>query len=392
MPASVKPLSAYLETIGRAEELVSRTWAPDDPLLAADLNDQIFNNIVQGYFLYFGSDRNNPDFTPVYNSILRLQPNPDDTYVRTAVDGGGVYRLSGERGTCRLLTITLGANVIGTTESPGGQTAEYDLDETVDFAPDGTFDVVLSSERPEGCTGNWLRMPPDTDSIIVRRRSYDWLNERDPRLAIERLDVDPMRARPDAATVEGRLTALSEYAERHSRQWLLYQDQLRQRGVVNRIEHHGFQALGGIRVQTYWWGIFEIGPDEALILETDVPEQPRYWNVQLNDQIWNTLEFVWRQSSLNGHQAKLDSDGRFRAVISGTDPGVPNWLDTVGRQQGTIVGRWYRCSTNPVPTLTKVKLAEVRDCLPPDTPFVTQDERSRSIRDRARGAQMRIRW
>ena len=37
-----------------------------------------------------------------------------------------------------------------------------------------------------------------------------------------------------------------------------------------------------------------------------------------------------RQSSLNGHQAVLDPDGVFRAVISARDPGVPNWLDTGG--------------------------------------------------------------
>ena len=31
---------------------------------------------------------------------------------------------------------------------------------------------------------------------------------------------------------------------------------------------------------------------------------------------------------------QLDSEGVFRAVISHTDPGVPNWLDTAGHTQG----------------------------------------------------------
>ena len=56
--------------------------------------------------------------------------------------------------------------------------------------------------------------------------------------------------------------------------------------------------------------------------------------------------------------------------------GVPNWLDTVGRSQGTIVGRWYRCATNPVPMLKKVKLAQVRDHLPLETPHVSAEARA----------------
>ncbi len=385
-------LQSYLDAIGKGAALEGTTWNPGDAQLRADLHDQFFMNIVQGYFLYQGATADHPDFTPNYNNVLRLQPNPDDTYVRTEVDGSGVYRLSGERGTIRLLTVTLGRDVIGTTETPGGQTAEYDLDECLTFAEDGTFECLFSAERPEGYDGQWLCMPAETNGFLIRRRAYDWQNERDPRLAIERLDVSPLKPRPSAEQVESRLMGLAEYAERHSRQWLRYQDQIRDRGIVNRIEHHGFSELGGIRVQQYWWGMFQIEPGEALILETEIPDTAPYWNIQLNDEIWNTLEYVWRQSHLNGHQAHLDSDGKFRAVISVDDPGVPNWLDTVGRLQGTMVGRWYKCSSHPVPTLKKVKLAEVRDHLPSDTPVIDAQERDARIRARARSLQMRTKW
>ena len=123
-----------------------------------------------------------------------------------------------------------------------------------------------------------------------------------------------------------------------------------------------------------------------------MPKVAPYWNIQLNDQIWNTLEYVWCQSHLNGHQARLDSDGKFRAVICPEDPGVPNWLDTVGHLQGSIVGRWYKCDSHPVPQLTKVRLSDVRQHLPSDTPQVSAEAREQSIRARARAYQMRIRW
>lgn len=392
MSSGGRTLRSYLDTIAKAEAFENETWAPDDPRVRAELHDQIFMNLAQGYFMFMGSSPEQPDLTPMYNSALRLQPNPDDTYVRTVVNGNGIYRLSGERGTIRLLTVTLAAKTIGTQEKPGGQTAEYDLDETITFNDDGTFECIFSDVQPDGHLGNWLRMPAETDMLLVRRRSYDWGNERDPRLAIERLDASPLRARPSLEETEATLVALSEYAERHSRQWLQYQKLMPSRGIINKIEHHGFTELGGIRVQTYWWGMFQLEPGEALILETEVPDQARYWNVQLNDEIWNTLEYRWRQSSLNGHQARVDVDGKFRAVISPQDPGVPNWLDTVERLQGSIVGRWYQCETNPVPRLTKIKLSELRSHLPPETPYVSVEERDTALRDRGRSAQMRIRW
>ena len=135
-----------------------------------------------------------------------------------------------------------------------------------------------------------------------------------------------------------------------------------------------------------------MAPDEALILETELPEKRPYWNVQLNDELWNALEFIYRQSSLNGHQARVDSDGRFRAVIAHVDPGVANWLDPVGSRQGMLIGRWYGCSTNPVPTLTRVPLADLRRHVPADTPILTAAEREAQLRTRRLGAQLRRRW
>jgi hypothetical protein len=387
-------INVYLDRIAQGADLSALSWSPDDPQIAEELCDQVFMNLCQGYFTYLQADGKHPDFGPLYNSVMRLQPNPDDTYTRTWLDSDGIYRLHGERGSVRLLTLTLAGTSIGMTDidKVEGQTAEYDLDEVISFEPDGRFSVIISAERPSGHSGNWLRLPPGTKSMITRQRCYDWGNEADARVAIERLDVSPLKPRVPLEALRERLAGLAAFGERHSRQWLIYQDQMRVKGIVNRVEHHGFTELGGVRVQVYWWGIYDLQPGEALILETEIPDKPRYWNVQLNDEIWNTLEYVWRQSSLNGHQAKIDADGKFRAVISPQDPAVPNWLDTVGRLKGTLVGRWYQCSTNPVPQIKKVRLSEVRDHLPAETPHVSPEQRDSDIRARASGAQLRRRW
>ncbi len=145
-------------------------------------------------------------------------------------------------------------------------------------------------------------------------------------------------------------------------------------------------------VPAFGWKRMHLAPGEAVILETELPTERRYWNVQLNDELWNAVEYIYRQSSLNGHQARIDSDGRFRAVISLEDPGVHNWLDPGETLRGMLIGRWLGCSSHPVPTLTRVPLPELRKHLPADIPTITADERAAQLRARRIGGQLRRRW
>ncbi|MCU0275198.1 MAG: hypothetical protein MUE34_18390, partial [Acidimicrobiales bacterium] len=141
-------------------------------------------------------------------------------------------------------------------------------------------------------------------------------------------------------------------------------------------EHHGVNtflrsqkitSVGGLPTQAYYDGIHEIGDDEALIIETELPQTCRYWQALVGDDRFCTVDWVNRQSSLNDHQAHIDTDGRFRAVISRLDPGVPNWLDKADYPWGVIQMRWNRASDYPDPTMVKVPFAEIRQHLPADT-------------------------
>ena len=190
--------------------------------------------------------------------------------------------------------------------------------------------------------------------------------------------------------IERDLRALMGFAARLSRRWILYQNSILERGLVNALEMTDFG--GAVPVQWYWQGLYQFAADECLILETELPQKRKYWNVQLNDELFNAVEFVHRQSSLNGHQARVDEDGKFRAVISLEDPGVHNWLDPGGTLQGMLIGRWYDCDTRPVPTLTRVPLRRLWDHLPPDAARISPAERAAALSARRIGAQLRRRW
>jgi hypothetical protein len=94
---------------------------------------------------------------------------------------------------------------------------------------------------------------------------------------------------------------------------------------------------------------------------------------------------MYRQTSINMAQAAVDQDGGFRCVAAHRDPGVKNWIDTCGRQQGTLVFRNYCATREPVPATRKVKLADVKNVLPADTTLCSPAERAEALRRRHKG-------
>lgn len=390
-PTILPSWSEYVELLRAAGDLVNMTPDPTSDQLRAELYRQLAMNISLGYFMYFQADAVTPDWNPFLNSVFMLQPNPDDVYVNAHIDPAGTYRIVGERGTVRILSMSLGRAAMGLADRPGPSLRYVDFDDDLQLGPNGEIDVLLSSERPAGYAGNWIEMHPEADYLLVRVRSYDWGNERDPRLAIERLDGPAIRPRMPKEEIDRKLReVLGGFPRRLSTMWLQYQKAQLDKGLLNKLELIDFG--GTVGTQLYWQGYFDLAPGEAIILETELPAQRRYWNVQLNDELWNAVEFIYRQSSLNGHQARIDSDGRFRAVISLQDPGVHNWLDPGGTLRGMLIGRWLGCSSYPVPTLTRVPLSELRRHLPTDTPTITAEERAAQMRARRIGGQLRRRW
>ncbi|KIN00384.1 hypothetical protein OIDMADRAFT_29499 [Oidiodendron maius Zn] len=78
------------------------------------------------------------------------------------------------------------------------------------------------------------------------------------------------------------------------------------------------------------------------------------------------------QISLNSQQAMAKINGTYMFVVSLTDPGVYNWLDTSGLREGTFM------------------LFQLISVLPSETRYVTPEERKEQLGERATGYALRV--
>lgn len=374
-----------------ADSVLEKLADPSDPQARAEAHRLLFAAIATGYQTVF-ADPDSPDFVPSVSSVLNtVGVNPDFIYGAARIDSNGVYRLSGIRGDGVFVLLDLVAGGLGPMEELGPSVGTIDLDACT-LGPGGAFDILLGGERPQDHAGDWFALDPRAVTIGLRHAYYDWGKGQDLRIAIERVDR-PSRALPmPAEEIERRLGHLADFAARYAGFALGYGERLRAQGFVNRLQYDDWAGRGGVAGQHYYQGIFQLLPGDAMIVETALPDAVRYWNIQLNDPLWNTIDWIDHQSSLNAHQAVLDSDGRFRAVIALDDPGVPNWLDPAGRQEGSLMLRWTGASSGPEPTLKIVPAADIRSHLPADTGIVTAQQRGELLRKRRQGAQWRKRW
>jgi hypothetical protein len=357
----------------------------------ADLAMKIFGTMMGAYLSHLSSDPTHPAFLPSagYYSMYG-SPNPDTVYRSAVVDDTGRYLITGRRGTASNVTIM----AFGGPTPKGLETfAPFDLAE-VAGDDDGRFEVVLSRERPEDVR-NWWKLQSGTRSLMLRSVCTDWDAEApaDPVLAIVRLDGDPRRERVGSAALQQRVSAFAYVVEAMIKSGINRVVQLRSEGIVNRVVSVDYSSGGGLQDQWYQEGCFQLEDDEALLIEAYVSEGCRGFSLSLTDAFFSTLDWANAQSSLNDRQAVVDADGVFRAVVASSDPGVKNWLDTIGHQLGVLQFRWSGGHEAPRIVVQKVSSASIGDQgLPTSMERVNADGRAAVIRERQIGAQLRSLW
>jgi hypothetical protein len=336
------------------------------------------------------ADADHPEFVRMMDLNRRWGlDSPDHLYLWATIRGDAVYRIAGDPGSANLLDIQVNAGHFALGAVGALKTVSSITGDELAREPDGSFVLHLGGEKR---LGNWLPLAPDARFVQVRQVFADWERERPAELIIERTGGPVLRPRLDAEAISERIDLLRSWLERGGALWRdmskVMLAQPPNRLIIPPLDQSSAHA--GLRGQAYGMGNFTCGPGEAVLLECR-PPRCRHWSVSLATWWWEAIDFTARQSSLNHAQARLDSDGAFRGVIAHEDPGVPNWLDAAGHERGTLIARFVMAEAAPVIRARAVKLGELREALPEETPRVSPAERESALMARRRAVWRRFR-
>lgn len=384
-PAGQSAWTSALAAIGRAgDRLAEAMQSRDHSVSRSEVYTSMLGALMDSYLNQIGVKADCPTFVPCTGYFQRLgSPNPDTVYRQAPIDPNGTYRLTGERGTARDVTL------MAFTQMMSGARL-YDLSQ-VAKAPDGRFDVIVSAQRPEGHDGDWWELTSDTASLWLREVSDRWGEELPAQIAIVRLDsVSCRRFSPEE--FDGRLAGLAVRVERIIEYGISHVDELVREGYVNKLKSVDYGAAGAMPLQFYHEGLFDLGEGECLLVECRMPADCNYFSWSLTDPMLVTLDWMNAQTSLNTAQASLDPDGVLRVIVSKADPGARNWMDTLGYSSGVVQIRTVGSRIAPTFTSKIIRLSEVFDHLMSGTARVGTDERLANLRKRQASWQMRRLW
>jgi len=266
-------------------------------------------------------------------------PNPDGEYFLAMIDGRRRYRVSGRRGT----SAYLGFQVLAGAGLTPRRMGAYVSDRHLRLADDGAFAFVLATSEPSAAVlagDPWVAIPEDSSAIVVREYIADRAAEAQAQLAIEPLDPPSWPTAPTDAALGEQFTSMAWTIAKLTTLHQTIKPELLD--MPNELVVAAASELGAAETtpdNLYMIGTFRLRAGEALVIDVE-PPATRYWSVTL-ENIWHEcIDARRRHSSMTNAGAVAGADGMVRIVVSGSDPGVGNWLDTGGRHRGFVIIRW----------------------------------------------------
>jgi len=302
-------------------------------------------------------------------------PNQDNVYLHARIDPKRRYRIRGRMHACEKFVLTLRVDFM---HMPEWGTLETITSSERGIGPGDDFELLIGGD---GSDPAFTPIPDRATTASLRQYYLDWQPREPAVFTIECLDDVPTPPRLDGEAVAARLSTALAQTERSIVYWNAYLEEHRAKGADNAfaLPQTLKKGLGAAR---YAFCFYALAPGEALLVESDVPDA-RYWNMQLATMGWfEQPDPVHRISSINQHQAHIDTDGRLRFVIAEQDPGCPNWLDPGGHREGLLTFRWFWPQSDPKPTTRVVKHHDLAAALPKDSPRVDLEARKSEIRAR----------
>ncbi|PPE75703.1 hypothetical protein C3942_02080 [Solimonas fluminis] len=295
-------------------------------------------------------------FLPSHETGKIGADNPDNHYLFARINGRNEYVIRGERGTVPYLSFGTqkgGYETNGLMEQTGFiEAKDLQLD------ADGRFEIVLSAEKRPG---NWLRIEPESNSIVVRQTFNDRPNERAATMRISRLGADAQPRPLSAAQLQAGLRNAAAFTEGTARvfaDWAQgYLPHVNQLPPANQLV---CQRTGGDPNIFYYHSAWELDEDQALVIHLPRIPECRFWNLQINNWWMESLDYRYHRIHVNKYSAQHDADGGVTIVLSQRDPGRANWLETTGHRRGTMCLRWVGAQEHIHPETRVVRVADLK--------------------------------
>ena len=252
--------------------------------------------------------------------------NPDTLYFGTRVQAEHDYVVTGRRGTTTDLSFQLLGGEYTDDNVPASQAA-FD-DRELEIAADGSFE--------------WRVRPTSPGQLVIREVYGDWSAQRGT-LTISRMDTAGTAPPPlTRQTLEKRYATAGKQLVNRVKTWLQFPQWFYLNIPVNTMVAPRLTP-GGLATQYSSAGHFDLRPDQALVITIPVSDAP-YLGFQLGSLWYISLDYINHQTSLNNTQAQADPDGKVRVVVADQNPGVTNWVETLGHRRGYVQFRWQRVS------------------------------------------------
>ncbi|NLY95039.1 MAG: DUF1214 domain-containing protein [Myxococcales bacterium] len=358
--ASGKAWEEFCDTLKMAGQIVLRPGSPKTPLDLAEGYRYLTRMLRAGLETFIeNSDPHAPELRRVVHETAKMgADNPDNYYQNAPISGRERYVIRGKRGTVHYLGFytQIGHYGQGGGMPPTGFIEAKDLV----LEDDGeSFVIHVACERPDGAK-NWLPMKPETGTLIVRQTFLDRENEK---LAELELEIVGREKRPSPFTPRRLDEGLGQASRLVGGAGMIFANWaegfMKHKNELPEFDRNMSNAFGGDPNITYYHSYWELGPDEALVVEATPPPCDS-WNFQINNHWMESLDYRYAKIHVNAHTARYEPDGSVRIVVAHEDPGHPNWLDTCAHERGTMCFRWIRAEHTPQPKTRVMKIDEVR--------------------------------
>jgi hypothetical protein len=301
--------------------------------------------------------------------------NPDSVYRVIPISGDERYEIHGRVGKNRMTEnyFTLWDAHMGTVDVLNGRTMQVDSD--------GSFTITVDAEPANG-RPNHVRTNAEAHEFYIRDVLLDWGRDDPNHFEVQRLGGSPgTPARTLDEQAEATAAMMAYFAD--------FTGKL-SHGVYKMPANHfnlawSADKVGAMRNQVYVMGRFDLAEDEAFVVDVS-DGGAEYFTVPLSNIWGTTLDIVDRTGSLNKAQSAANDDGTYTYVISPTDPGVTNWIDSNGLREAILTLRMAEFgAAGPREDLGArgrvVKLDRL-DAEVPHLPRVSPEQRAAQLADR----------